>query len=151
VAGSASDAGVVSLSQNKLLQTLSGGQGSVTSGVWAQDNVVIATSTGLVKVFEAEREVSSFSDHAGSVNGVALHPSGTIVASVGDDKTYILYDLETFNKLTQVQTSSGTLCFVHYGMTLLTNSTQLSPLSNSILMVTCSPLAVGMGISRSSM
>jgi pre-mRNA-processing factor 19 len=107
VGGRDATAGVFSLSQNRLLQPLKGGQGSITSGVWAQDKAVIATSKGVVKVFEAEKEVSSFSAHGGPVNAVALHASSTILASVGDDKTYALYDLESNQLLTQVQTDSG--------------------------------------------
>jgi len=75
VGGRDATAGVFSLSQNRLLQPLKGGQGSITSGVWAQDKAIIATSTGVVKVFEAEKEVSSFSAHGGRVNAVALHAS----------------------------------------------------------------------------
>ncbi|KAK7906174.1 hypothetical protein LTR67_000900 [Exophiala xenobiotica] len=110
VGGRDATAGVFSLSQNRLLQPLKGGQGSITSGVWAQDKAVIATSTGVVKVFEAEKEVSSFSAHGGRVNAVALHASSTILASVGDDKTYALYDLESNQLLTQVQTDSALTC-----------------------------------------
>ncbi|KIW20981.1 hypothetical protein PV08_01560 [Exophiala spinifera] len=110
VAGHDTNATVFSLSQNRPLQLLNGGSGKVTSGVWAQDNAVIATSTGVVKVFEAEKEVASFSTHGGSVNGIALHASGSILASVGDDKTYTLYDLEGNQKLTQIQSDSALTC-----------------------------------------
>ncbi|KAK6384632.1 hypothetical protein LTS17_002195 [Exophiala oligosperma] len=110
VAGRDADATVFSLSQNRPLQLLNGGSGSITSGLWAQDKAVIATSTGTVKVFEAEEEVASFSTHGGSVNGIALHASGSILASVGDDKTYTLYDLEENQKLTQIQSDSALTC-----------------------------------------
>ncbi|KAI1608207.1 pre-mRNA-processing factor 19 [Exophiala viscosa] len=111
VAGNGAKAGVYSLSNNQLLRALDGETGSITSGLWAQDKAVIATSSGVVKVFGAdESDTSSFSVHAGSVNGVTLHASGSIVASVGEDKTYVLYDLQTMQTLTQVQTDSALNC-----------------------------------------
>lgn len=116
VAGNDSVAGVFSLSQNRLLRPLDGEKGSITSGLWAYDRAVIATSSGVVKVFEADREdSSSFAVHAGSVNAVTLHASGSILASVGDDKTYVLYDLESMKTLTQVETDSGEFLLLQSG------------------------------------
>ncbi|KIV87844.1 hypothetical protein PV11_03362 [Exophiala sideris] len=111
VAGNGAKAGVFSLSNNQLLRALDGETGSITSGLWAQDKAVIATSSGVVKVFGAdETDTSSFSVHAGSVNAVTLHASGSIMASVGDDKTYVLYDFQSMQTLTQVQTDSALKC-----------------------------------------
>lgn len=109
VGGSAGGAGIYSLPNSQLQSTLKAGPGTVTGGVWARSQAVVSTSTGAVKVFEAEQEVGSFSVHSGSATAVALHPSGTILASVGEDKTYILYDLESGKVLTQVSTDSGKL------------------------------------------
>lgn len=111
VAGSQGAGGVVSLSDNSLLHPLSLGKGAATGGLWAHDRAVVATSTGAVKVFEKDQEVASFTIHAGKANAVALHPSGSILASVGDDKSYALYDLESGKVITQVQSNSG--MFVH--------------------------------------
>lgn len=107
VAGQGSAAGIFSVSEKRIVQTLEGSQGSVTSGLWAQDKAVIAMSTGVVRVFLSGKEISTFSVHAGSAEAVALHPSGTILASVGEDKSYVLYDLESTQVLTQVQSNSG--------------------------------------------
>ena len=106
-AGSDGSCGVVSLSENTLLLALKPGKGSATSGIWAQDRTVIATSTGSVKVFEQDRETHSFSNHNGRANAVALHPNGTILASVGEDQSYALYDLESDSVLARVYTNSG--------------------------------------------
>ena len=105
--GSDGTAGVFSVSQNEVLQTLQGGGGGITDGLWAADRAVIALSTGMVKIFDDGSEVSSFSGHAGKATSVALHPSGEILASVGVDKSYIFYDLETSKIATQVYTNSG--------------------------------------------
>ncbi|EXJ84076.1 pre-mRNA-processing factor 19 [Capronia epimyces CBS 606.96] len=112
VAGNGSTAGVLSLSEDRIVQSLDGGKGSVNSGLWAEDKAIIALSTGQVKGFLASKEIFSFSAHAGSATAVALHPSGSILASVGEDKSYILYDLDskTPTQLTQVQTNSGLNC-----------------------------------------
>jgi pre-mRNA-processing factor 19 len=107
VAGHNGAAGIVSLSENRLIHSLNLGKGYATSGLWAHDVAVVATSTGSVKVFEKDQEVSSFSHHTGSATAVALHPSGTILASVGEDQSYALYDLESAKLLTHVHSNSG--------------------------------------------
>ena len=48
-----------------------------------------------MKVFEDGNEVASFNSHAGAATSLALHATGDIVASVGVDKSYVLYDLTT--------------------------------------------------------
>jgi pre-mRNA-processing factor 19 len=68
---------------------------------------VIATAVGRTKIFEGQEEVAVFSAHAGEVSGLALHPSGDVVASVGIDKSYVLYDLTTSTVVTQVYSNSG--------------------------------------------
>ncbi|MCJ1380022.1 hypothetical protein MMC17_003125 [Xylographa soralifera] len=105
--GSVGVARVFSISQNEVLQTLKGGGGGITDGLWAADRAVIATSTGNVKIFDDGSEVSSFSGHAGKAASIALHPSGEILASVGVDKSYIFYDLESSKIATQVYTDSA--------------------------------------------
>jgi WD40 repeat protein len=91
------------------LYALKGGGGSITGGVWAGSRVVLSTSAGRVKIFEGQEEVTSFPAHAGDVNAVALHPSGDMVASVGGDKSYVLYDLTSTAVVSQVYTDSGIL------------------------------------------
>lgn len=105
--GSGGVAEVVSVSQKKVIQTLKAGSGTVTDGLWAGDRVVLATSTGAVKIFEDDSEVASFTGHAGEASSIALHPSGEILASVGVDKSYIFYDLVSSAVATQIYTDSG--------------------------------------------
>ena len=80
---------------------------SVTDSSWAGNRTVTGTSAGTVKIFEDGNELASFSGHAGEVTGLALHASGDILASVGVDKSYILYDLISSAKLLQIFTNSG--------------------------------------------
>ena len=107
VGGSDGIAGVYSMPQNRILQPLKGGGGSITGGVWAGAKAVISTSAGRVKIFQGQEEVASFGTHAGNVSAMALHPSGDMVASVGVDKSYVLYDLTTSTVGTQVYSNSG--------------------------------------------
>ena len=104
--GSDGVAGVFSISQNKLDQELPVGS-PVTDTLWAGSKAIVGTSSGTVKVFENDVEVSSFSGHAGAVTALALHPSGDILASVGVDKSYIFYDLTSFVQVLQMYTDSG--------------------------------------------
>lgn len=86
---------------------------SVTAGVWVGSRVAIATATGKVKIVDNGQEVASHSAHSASVTGLALHPSGGILASVSSDGNYALYDVESNRQLTQVPASSGmaSICF----------------------------------------
>ena len=104
--GSDGVAGVFSISQNKLDQELPVGS-PVTDTLWAGSKAIVGTSSGTVKVFENDVEVSSFSGHAGAVTALALHPSGDILASVGVDKSYIFYDLTSFVQVLQMYTDSS--------------------------------------------
>jgi len=100
-------AGVYSLSQQRVVRTLKTGGGSVTDAVWAGSKAVVASSSGIVKVFENEAEIVSFSSHAGGVTALAVHPTGNVIVSVGVDKSYVLYDLTTSSAVTQVFSDSG--------------------------------------------
>ena len=80
---------------------------SVTDSLWAGNRIVTGTSAGTVKIFEDGNEIASFSGHAGEVTGLAVHASGDILASVGVDKSYILYDLTSFAQSLQIFTNSG--------------------------------------------
>lgn len=95
---------------NGTVSTILSGTEPATAGVWAGSRIAIATSTGKVKIVEQEQEVASFQAHSGSISGIALHPTGDILASVSSDKSYALYDLETSQVLTQVHTSTGKPC-----------------------------------------
>lgn len=105
--GSDGIAGIYSVSQGQIIRTLKGGSGSITCGILAGTKVIVSTSTGSVKIFDAQNEVASFKAHSGNVTDLALHPSGEIFASVSDDKSYVLYDLESPRVLSQVFSNSG--------------------------------------------
>ena len=104
--GSDGIAGVFSIPQNKLVQELVVGS-PITGTLWAGSKAIVGTSSGTIKIFENGVEVSSFSGHAGAVTALALHPSGDMLASVGVDKSYILYDLSSSTRAIQIYTDSG--------------------------------------------
>jgi pre-mRNA-processing factor 19 len=101
VGGADGAVGIYSVSQKEVVQSLQA-DGPVTDAVWAGDKAVIASSTGSVRVFENGSEVASFSSHAGAATALAVHATGDIVASVGADKSYVLYDLTTNSVITQI-------------------------------------------------
>jgi WD40 repeat protein len=101
--------GVFSLSQKKIIHTLQT-DGHVTNVLWAGEKAVVASSTGSVKVFESGKEIANFNSHAGAATGLALHATGDIVASVGEDKSYALYDLTTNGVILQ-NFSNACECF----------------------------------------
>jgi len=102
--GSDGIAGVYSIPENTVQQSFKVGS-AVTSAVWYGSQPVVSTSSGSVKVF-GDNE-TTFKSHAGSANGLALHPCGEILASVGVDKSFVFYDLVGKKAVTQVYTDSG--------------------------------------------
>ena len=104
VGGSDGVAGIFSISENKLQNSFKAGS-AVTDAAWYGADAVISTASGAVKVFGNSE--TTFSSHAGSVNGLAMHPCGEILASVGVDKSFVFYDLVGGKAISQVYTDSG--------------------------------------------
>ena len=100
-------AGLYSVSQNKVVQSLKVGSGPVTDCLWWNARAVFATESGTIKIFDGASEYASFLSHAGGVTALALHPCGEILASVGEDKSYVFYDLSSLKPITQIYTDSG--------------------------------------------
>lgn len=107
IGGADGAASVYSLSEKRVVQTLDVGGGRVTDAVWTGDKAIVASSTGVVKVFENGAETASFQSHAGEATALAVHATGDIVASVGVDKSYVLYDLTTSSPITQIFSDSS--------------------------------------------
>ena len=105
--GTGGVAEIFSRTENRLVQTLHGESGTITDSLWIGGRAAIATSTGMVKIYDGGSEVSKFSGHSGEATALAAHPSGDILASVGVDKSYILYDLTSSVIATQVYTNAG--------------------------------------------
>jgi len=106
VGGSDGIAGVYSLSQRQVLHALKGGA-AITDTLWSSSKAIVSTAAGSVKSFDKATETASFTAHAGEITALALHPSGEILASVGVDKSYVLYDLVSSTPITQIYTDSG--------------------------------------------
>jgi len=82
--------------------------GFVNDAIWWDAKPILATDKGAIKIFDGDAEVATLGSHAGAAKGLALHPSGDILASLGVDKSYMLYDLTSMKLLTQIFTDSGT-------------------------------------------
>lgn len=76
-------------------------------GTWANDKAVVATANGAIAVTQEGAVQAKFQQHAGAAMAVAAHPSGDVLASVGIDKSYVLYDVQHSKVLTQVFSDSG--------------------------------------------
>jgi len=82
------------------------GAGAVLDGAWANDKIVVATSSGSVVVAVEGSAQAKFHQHAGAATAIAVHPCGDIAASVGVDKSYVLYDLQSSTVITQIYADS---------------------------------------------
>ncbi|KAI9928113.1 hypothetical protein ASPWEDRAFT_39093 [Aspergillus wentii DTO 134E9] len=100
--------GVYSLPEKRVVHTLQT-NGPVTDAAWAGEKAIIASSTGSIKVFENGSELANFNSHAGEATALAVHATGDIVASVGVDKSYVLYDLTTNSTITQIFSDASLL------------------------------------------
>lgn len=79
----------------------------ITDTLWTGSKVIFATSQGTVKVYEGGSESAQVSEHAGPVTALSVHPGGKILASVGSDKSILLYDLETLQRVSRAHVDSG--------------------------------------------
>lgn len=68
---------------------------------------IVAKASGEVAVLDNDKTVATFNSHAGAATGLALHPCGDILLSVGVDKSFVYYDLESMAVVSQVYTDSG--------------------------------------------
>ena len=116
-------ADVYSISQNRVVLEHAVGSGAVTDALWVGGRAVFAMSSGHVKLFENDVEVSSFKGHSHEVTALALHPSKQILASVGVDKSYVFYDLTSLTQAVQVYTDSGN--FIMQSITRSTANTRI--------------------------
>lgn len=99
--------GIYDLKQGAFSTRSNLGAGGITHGTWAHDKAVVATSNGAVVVTQEGALQAKFKQHAGAATAVAAHPSGELLASVGVDKSYVLYDLHSSQVLTQIFSDSG--------------------------------------------
>lgn len=114
IAGLDGTVGIFSVAAQKLERTIEVGE-PLTTALWtAGTRIVLGTAKGAVKIYEAGAEVATLKSHAGAVTGLAVHPSGRILASVGADKTICLYDLEIATRVSRAHsTASLTACAFH--------------------------------------
>jgi pre-mRNA-processing factor 19 len=87
-----------SLAQNQTLHILNCGEGCITAALFWEQKPVLAMLTGAIKIFENGDVVGEMLVHAGAVTDISLHPTGDILASVGEDKSIVFYDLTTMNR-----------------------------------------------------
>lgn len=96
-----------------MVHTLKAGS-PVTTTAWWGDRAVVATASGVVKIFEQGEEVAELGAHAGPVTSIALHPSKALLASAGTDKRFMYHDLSTFKTVSQVYTEAAiSVCAFH--------------------------------------
>ncbi|CCU75192.1 cell cycle control protein cwf8/ubiquitin-protein ligase E4 [Blumeria hordei DH14] len=94
---------IFSVRENKVHQSFNV-TSEVTSAIWYDNQAIVSMSSGEVKILGPDN--ISFQSHSGSATCLALHPCGTILASAGLDKSFVLYDLEKNKPITQVYTNS---------------------------------------------
>ncbi len=107
VGGANGTAGVYSISQKKVLHELEVGSDAITDAIWIDGRAVFATSSGHVRITQDGNSVLTFKAHSGVVTALALHPCKEILASVGSDKSYVFYDLNSLTQAYQVYTDSS--------------------------------------------
>jgi pre-mRNA-processing factor 19 len=115
------DIGVYDLKQGAFTTRSNIGAGGVTGGAWANDKAIVSTASGAVVVTLGGNVVHKFHQHAGAAAAVAVHPCGELAASVGEDKSYVLYDLAHGKVLTQIYSDSGKSGSAPWSLATFTN------------------------------
>jgi pre-mRNA-processing factor 19 len=105
VGGLKGEAAIYDVDTDKLERQLPVGE-PVTDTLWCGSKVVFATSQGALKLYDGGKEVASLSEHAGPATALSAHPSGQILASVGSDKSIVLYDLSSLARVSRVYTDA---------------------------------------------
>ncbi|KAI9720976.1 MAG: hypothetical protein M1828_005448 [Chrysothrix sp. TS-e1954] len=101
---------LISLANGKVVRKIKAGDQTITDAVFWQHSDrtrhIIATSAGAVSIYEDDDAVFSFHSHSSAATSISLHPCGEILASVGQDKGVMMYDLLARKALSQIYTSS---------------------------------------------
>jgi pre-mRNA-processing factor 19 len=111
------------LSEKQTLHTMKCGEGSITAALFWEKKPVLAMSTGAIKIFGNGNVIGEMLVHAGAATDVSLHPSGDILASVGEDKSIVYYDLTTMKQVGRIFTQSGS-CLLLRTIVVFTNTMQ---------------------------
>lgn len=98
--------GLYSLTQEHLLTALKGEDGPITDVAWFGIRPVTGSASGVVRIWD-ENNSAKIGSHAGEVTALALHPCKDLLVSVGVDKSWVTYDLNTGKAVCQVYTESG--------------------------------------------
>jgi pre-mRNA-processing factor 19 len=93
ISGLKGDIAIYSTEADRVERQLQAG-GNVTDTLWLDRRVIVSTTKGSVKIYENGVESKTFSEHAGAATGLAAHPSGKLFASVGLDKSFVIYDFD---------------------------------------------------------
>jgi pre-mRNA-processing factor 19 len=108
VGGSDGIAGTYSIARQQLSKVLKATDGAINDVAWAGSRPATASSSGVVRLWSEEgTDSNAFTAHAGAATSLAVHPSGSILASVGADKSWVLYDLDAIKPITQVYNQSS--------------------------------------------
>ena len=149
------DTAIYSVDEGKVERQLAVNE-PVTDEIWTGTKLIVSTAKGSVKVYDSGREVASLTEHAGPATGLALHPSGEFVASVGADKLIVFYDVQSLTPVGRCYTDSG-MYYLNLGeappslvMTILLTQRQPSRRVRSTPTATSSPPAPRPATSNSS-
>jgi pre-mRNA-processing factor 19 len=108
VGGAEGIAGVYSISQQQLLTPLKSQDGALNDVAWAGKHALTASSSGIVRVWnEQGNDSTAIAAHAGEVVALAMHPSKSMVASAGADKSWVLHDIDAAKSVVQVYDPSS--------------------------------------------
>jgi pre-mRNA-processing factor 19 len=103
----------------------------ILDGTFWESKAVFALASGAVKIYDGSNETASFAVHAGPATGVSLHPSGDLLASVGSDKSYVLYDLRSLDGQPAARVFSDS------GKLRLLDEHNFNPITDDVVELTC--------------
>ncbi|KAI5807098.1 WD40-repeat-containing domain protein [Geopyxis carbonaria] len=105
--GSDGAASIYSISQQQVVTQLNAQDGAINDVAWVGKCPVTGSGNGVVRIWNEDgSDSNSITSHAGDILALAAHPSGSILASVGADKSWVLHDVSVGKAITQIYDQS---------------------------------------------
>ena len=97
-----------------------------------------ASADGSVRIFENDTNIDEYSAHFGNVSALSAHPAGELIASVGEDKSFVMYSIIQKKVLSQVYTDSGKITNARHLRCVSDRAIKYFHAASSIQTATCS-------------
>ncbi|RPA98122.1 Prp19-domain-containing protein [Choiromyces venosus 120613-1] len=102
VGGANGSSGIYSLAREDMATILKASDGAIVDVAWAGRNAITASAGGVLRIWDQQgSDSTTIKAHSGGLKALATHPRDDLLASVGEDKSWVVYDLEASKPVIQ--------------------------------------------------